>query len=425
MLKTSRRESSKKGLMLTGGIGGVLAIVLLASCKDGSSTTRVVNPGPGGNPLFGNNQPPMAQVVVDVTSGDAPLLVSFRADESFDPDGEGDVLSFTWDFGDASPVEFGETAVHTFAAPGQFLTVLTVRDEGGLSSVSEVVIDVSTQECPAFGSGVSADTVESSAIVEASGLVASRQNTDVLWINNDSGDVARVFALSISGTHLGTYNVQGAGAQDWEDISVGPGPEDGVDYLFIADIGDNARARSRVSIYRVPEPAVSAGQAPVTVTLTGAVKLEMTYPDGAWDAESMFVDPLTGDIFIISKRSDGRSQVYRNQAPHTAGVLPVMETVATLALGSSVTPGSTLATGADMSFDGRWILVRTYSHVFLWRRPSGGEVGQAFLGEVCRLSSLSEPQGEAIAFTANATGFFTVSEGLHQPLNFFDRTVAP
>jgi PKD repeat protein len=391
-------------------------VALLSSCGGGGG-------GGGGIPPASSNQPPMAQAAADVTVGEAPLVVAFGADGSSDPDG--DELEFVWDFGDASPPAAGESVAHTFSSPGRYLAVLTVTDSQGLSSVSEVIIDVSVQDCPSFAPGIAAGQVESDSIVEASGLVASRRNPGVLWVNNDSGDAARVFAMSTAGTHLGTFNVAGANAYDWEDIAIGPGPQVDADYLYIADIGDNARARSHVSVYRVLEPQVSVAQAPVTVSVAGAERLDMAYPDGAWDAESMFVDPLAGDLYIVSKRSDGRSRVYRHPAPHAAGSLATMEIVATLALGSGATPGSTLATAADIAPSGRWLIVRTYSHAFLWRRPPGASVGEAFATEVCRAPIVSEPQGEAICFAADESGYFTVSEGSHPPLHFFDRTVAP
>ena len=74
-------------------------------------------------------------------------------------------------------------------------------------------------QCPVFEPGVSLGTLQLSAIDEASGIAASRTNPNVLWVHNDSGDSARVFAIHIDGTLLGTYSLSGASATDWEDIS--------------------------------------------------------------------------------------------------------------------------------------------------------------------------------------------------------------
>ena len=72
--------------------------------------------------------------------------------------------------------------------------------------------------CPTFAGGVVSGTVASAEIREASGLVASRRHPGVLWVHNDSGDTARIFATRPDGTHLGIYSIMGAGSADWEDI---------------------------------------------------------------------------------------------------------------------------------------------------------------------------------------------------------------
>jgi hypothetical protein len=45
------------------------------------------------------------------------------------------------------------------------------------------------------GSATKTGNVQSSLVIEASGLAASRKNANVLWVHNDSGDSARVFAM--------------------------------------------------------------------------------------------------------------------------------------------------------------------------------------------------------------------------------------
>ena len=45
--------------------------------------------------------------------------------------------------------------------------------------------------------------VKNPAINEASGIVASRKNPGVLWTHNDSGNDAKIYAISTSGETLG------------------------------------------------------------------------------------------------------------------------------------------------------------------------------------------------------------------------------
>ena len=151
-------------------------------------------------------------------------------------------------------------------------------------------------------------------LTEASGIVASRANPGVLWTHNDSGDEPRVYGLAPTGNVVCTLSVKGAKHIDWEDIAVGPGPEKEQVYVYAGDIGDNNAVRSSVEIYRFVEPKLTSE----TQIDVQADVLTFTYPDGARDAEALLVDPVTGDIYIISKR-DRRNRIYRAAAPHAAG----------------------------------------------------------------------------------------------------------
>src|SRR5882724_6523392 len=162
---------------------------------------------------------------------------------------------------------------------------------------------------PTFTNGVSQGTVSNSVgLVEASGLAASQNNAGVLWAHNDQGDTNRIFALDTNGRKLGVYRLTGGVHVDYEDIGIGPGPVTNVSYLYVGDIGDNNSDRSNIIVYQIPEPAVYRRQAasPVTNSLKGVRAITLTYPDGARDAEAMFVDPVTGDLFIASKASTSR-----------------------------------------------------------------------------------------------------------------------
>ena len=94
------------------------------------------------------------------------------------------------------------------------------------------------------------------ALKEASGLAASARNPGVLWTHND-GSQGKIYALATNGSLLATFDVNNV--DDLEDIAVGPGPTNGVSYLYIGDIGGSAGTngqRSSVKIIRVLEPPV-------------------------------------------------------------------------------------------------------------------------------------------------------------------------
>lgn len=278
-----------------------------------------------------------------------------------------------------------------------------------------------------------AGNVQSSELIEISGIAASRQNEGVLWAHNDSGDTARVFAMGPDGTHIASFTLAGAEAVDWEDMAIGPGPDEGVDYLYLADIGDNRKQRPEVIVYRVPEPTVTFLGTPVTQELAEAERLTLRYPDEAHDAETLLVDPMTGDLVIVTKElAGGPSFVYRAPRSTAPGAPTTLEEVATInfaGLDSQVEIPSDappiprgaphLPTGGDVSGDGSLVIIRTYGSVWIWTRPAGAPLWEIARGLPCEAPSTIEPQGEAIAFDSDGNGYVTVSEGENPPLNHF------
>ena len=119
-------------------------------------------------------------------------------------------------------------------------------------------------------------TLSDSTLNEVSGVAASRMNPPLLWVHNDSGGQPAVSSIRPDGTLVSTVTIEGATNTDWEDIAVGPGPQRGVSYLFLGDIGDNLSARDHVTVYRVPEPRTTIAEFP----LTGADTISLRYPDG-------------------------------------------------------------------------------------------------------------------------------------------------
>ena len=267
-------------------------------------------------------------------------------------------------------------------------------------------------DAPQFLAGVQVGTLAYVQITEASGMVASRKNQNVLWVHNDSGDGPYVYALNREGDHLGRYYISGASATDWEDIAIGPGPVAGESYLYLGDIGDNSAVRSFIKIYRIAEPAVSSTQSPIDTTLYGASTIELIYPDGPRDAETVLVDPVNKDIYIVSKR-DSQSRVYRAAYPQSTSQTVTLEYKTQLALN--------YFTGGEISPTGTEIIMRQYQNAFLWQRPLGTELWDAFDTSGYTVPLVFEPQGEAICFDAGGNNYYTVSENSYQPIYYFER----
>jgi len=89
--------------------------------------------------VSGGNSNPVALANGSPTSGPVPLAVAFDGSGSSDPD-TGDVLSYSWDFGDGSPIAAGVKNTHTYLSAGQYVAKLTVSDgKGGTASASVII----------------------------------------------------------------------------------------------------------------------------------------------------------------------------------------------------------------------------------------------------------------------------------------------
>jgi hypothetical protein len=220
----------------------------------------------------------------------------------------------------------------------------------------------------------------------------------VLWAHNDSGDDARLYAITPEGELLGSFSLGLGLAFDWEDIAIGPGPDGAGSYLYVGDIGDNYSIRDGVvTVYLVPEPAPTEA---ATVEQT----LELATSDGlSHDFEALFV--ADGDIYLVAKEEP--ALVYR------ADDNGVLQLVSTLDLGAPVT-------GADVSWDGSVIALRGYGEIWLWQRLPGESVADTLGRQPCFVVPADERQGEALAFLADGS-MVTVSEGSHPDINLIGR----
>ncbi len=238
-------------------------------------------------------------------------------------------------------------------------------------------------------------------IDEASGIAESLRYPDHFWVHNDSGDEARLFLINRQGETVVTLILQGITHRDWEDIATGPGVEQGESYIYVGEIGDNGAQHTYKNIYRLKEPVLANLNEGQNV-LSGAVEtITFSYLDGNRDAETLMVDSQTKDIYIVSKREE-RVQVYLLEYPQTLTdtlVLPVVQTLP-----------YTRVTAGDISADGSEIVLKTLLSVYYWKRNNNETILEALGRQAERLPYFMEPQGEAIAWLKDGSGYITVSE---------------
>lgn len=230
---------------------------------------------------------------------------------------------------------------------------------------------------------------------EASGITDSKINPGFLWVQQDSGNPGEIALLSHDGTFFKKISINAAVNRDWEDMVIANGPAAGTSYVYIADIGDNNLAFSQYSIYRFSEPATIAS------TVTDYDKITFQYPDGPHNSEAILVDNNTKDIYIITK-GDSPSKIYKISYPQNTS------SVNTAVYSGALTFND--VTAAAISPDGKEMLVKNYTSIYHWDIKTGESIENALLKTPTTVSYLFEPQGEAICFKNDNSGFFTLSE---------------
>ncbi len=190
--------------------------------------------------------------------------------------------------------------------------------------------------------------IENPKITESSGIAASRQFTNVFWTHNDGGKSETLFAINRQGRTLAEFKVAGANFDDWEDIAA-----DNERHLYLADTGDNAAKRKKISVFQIDEPdPASSGVVRVTK------RWQLRFPHGPVDCESLFIHGTNG--YLVTKVTDDRrAEVYRFGLAASDGVQTV-EFVARLGIDSPVT-------AADISPEGAAVALVAKSGAFVYR----------------------------------------------------------
>ncbi|XZF16227.1 hypothetical protein ACTHGU_08820 [Chitinophagaceae bacterium MMS25-I14] len=254
-----------------------------------------------------------------------------------------------------------------------------------------------------YGSAVKTGELKDTNLHEASGIAASRRYAHLWWSHNDGGNTNDIFLINAQGSEQAIVTLNGCINRDWEDIAVGAGPEEGKHYIYIAETGDNHLKYNTYCIYRLQEPALKLKKGETIRAAATADKISFVYPDSAHNAEALLLDPLTKDIYIITKSKVKAEAIvyvaaYPQSIHHTnvlrkLGVLPILK----------VTAGA-------ISPDGHEIVIKNLDHIFYWKRPQGTSVANALKTMPALLPYVPEPQGEAIDWTPDGKALYTLSE---------------
>jgi hypothetical protein len=265
---------------------------------------------------------------------------------------------------------------------------------------------------------VVAGTLEKKALREASGITRSNRDTGVLWLHNDSGSKARLYAIDVEGRHLGRLKLRQSDNRDWEDIA--SFTRDGKAYLLVADIGDNDSEHDEYVLYIVEEPDLEDDD---EHEAEPAWRVRFEYPDGPRDAEAVTVDVNNDRALILSKRDlppvlysvplapNDDVIVAEKLGPITSLPPPTRQDVE---FAPQTKDWHWQPTAMDISADGTSAIILTYAAVYYYRFESDWltTLNQQALG----FSLRGIRDAEAAAFGATRRQIFLTVEGKHPPL---------
>lgn len=333
------------------------------------------------------------------------------------------------DFADEARVVIDSDTVDAGAAT-------TVDANPTTSATTETPTSPPVTEAPAEEFGCRQESIDSSgrvertALIEASGLAAGRDE-GLLWAHNDSAAAAGIYGFDLTGADRGYVELVDAPARDIEDMAIVDGT------VHLADIGDNLRARDTVAVHIFDEPPSGSD-----TTISEYTTVTMRYPDGPTDAEAFLVDPRNGQFVILGKNLDDQTaptRIYTLDPPFDGDVLELSEAGALdvaaltarsteLSITSVLFPGS--VTGADITPDADLVALRTYGSVWLFPVEPDQSLAEALASEPCEGAGAAETQGEAVAFITTDEDrrqglirYATVGEGLNPAVNLITVSV--
>lgn len=256
---------------------------------------------------------------------------------------------------------------------------------------------------------------------ETSGLAASLRHPGTLWLHDDGGNPARLFAVNRDGDRVATFRVEGVPKTDWEDIAAFE--QRGRSYLLLADTGDNGGLRRTLQLHAIEEPATLEN-----ARLKPAWSIVFRWPDGPRDCEAMAVDARRGEVLLISKRRQP-PELFRLPLSPRVDPPQVAQRIARLRMPDALAPeGGTneraplaaQVTAASISPDGRRLAVMTYRYLLVYDRRGAEDWARAVARPPRVLPLPWLPQAEAMGWDADGHHVFATGEFVPAPLYRID-----
>lgn len=305
--------------------------------------------------------------------------------------------------------------------PVQFAALVAAGVFVAVSLAAGAVARFGQSAASDYSTPVMVGRIEAPDVTESSGLSAS-ECQDVLWTHNDAGNEPLIFAMDLTGKHLGAWKVEGTKNSDWESIATHR-DSGGACFLMIGDLGDNEKVRKTLEIYRIPEPKVSANTASSTaadpMTTGMAEVMKYSYSDGSHNAETLLVHPKTGDIYIVTKEKSGPASVYKIGQQFGSPEILRAERVARISVPSRP---EGLLTGGSFSPDGTRLMLCDKKGGYEYVLPADSvDVDEIWKQKPVAVGLGDRIQGEGVSYGRDGMTLFASSEKRNAPLYMIRR----
>ncbi len=304
--------------------------------------------------------------------------------------------------------------------------------------------------CGRYGTLTVTGLIHDQQLDEISGIAASHSYPGVYYVHNDSGTGNWFFVLRIDSANpsreaerrepvpvLGRIDlvvpdipdpnrpgeVVPDDMEDPEDIAIMRGADGTYSVVLLDGGSDPPLYRDVIKVYRVPEPQVDLATGRIVSPMPFRAEVfRGRYPDGAYDAEAMFVDRETGRIYVVARRLEadfGSARVYRFPETLRPGPPMPLEFVTTLPDAPGEEGRLQYPSGAATAPDNLRVVIRNDHKAHEFRRDSREEPFEAMLRRPPAEIPLyywigdtlyMENQGEAITYTSDGRQLITTGE---------------
>jgi len=218
----------------------------------------------------------------------------------------------------------------------------------------------------------------------------------------------------------------GASNQDWEDIAAGPGKT-----IYVFDGGDNPPCkRDNKRIHRFVEPSINSNDKSLALAVryetfrfeyprAGQPSRPAIHNDDRYDAECLCVHPITGDIYVVTKRDNQnrmKARVYKLPASNirwNTNEIHVLEFVTDILTHLPSNIANTITAG-DIDPTGRRMVIRNYVAAFEYLLPTGQPFDAIFTQKptmyLLPLQTMGLFQGEGICYDRDGRDLIMTTE---------------